>query len=171
MRPLRSSICALLALAAAGCAAGDAPNTIRVATPAFGYGSAMPATYTCASDNTSPPLGWDRFPPDAQSLVLLVEDRDDRFTHWLVYDIPTKTGGVAEGTTPEGGKVGTNDFGAAAYGGPCPEPGTRHRYLINLYALDAELGLPAGASRDQVEEAMKGHVLARGELMGTYTRR
>lgn len=171
MTKARALLGGLATCLVAACGGGDAPLTLRLATPAFGYGSGIPATYTCEADNVSPPIGWDRIPPEAQSLVLLMEDQDaDDFTHWLVYDIPTTTGGVAEKSAPQGGTVGTNDFGDVGYSGPCPPEGAGHEYMISVYALDTTLGLPPGATREQVEEAMEGHVLARGELLGTYRR-
>ena len=96
------------------------------------------------------------------------------FIHWVLYDIPAVTrelpvGVPKQGQLSDNSRQGKNDFGKIGYGGPCP-PGGTHHYVFSLYALDTTLGLPAGASRSQVESAMKGHVLARGELTGLYSR-
>lgn len=175
IRSRSASIRSVLALAAtaalAACGAAEAPLTIRIASPAFADGFGISANYACDGENRAPALGWDHLPEQTQSLVLTVVDRAaDGFTHWIVYDIPASTTGMREGGLPEGGVVGTNDFGKAEYAGPCPPAGSLHRYTWRLLALDTKLDLPAGASRKQVEEAMTGHVIARGETSGTYRR-
>ena len=104
-------------------------------------------------------------PSEAKSLVLIVDDPDapgGLFTHWLVWNIPPQTSAVGEGSAPKGVQ-GTNDFGKLGYGGPCPPSGT-HRYYFKIFALDRELDLPFGAKRGQLDGAMKGHVVAQGEL-------
>jgi Raf kinase inhibitor-like YbhB/YbcL family protein len=111
-------------------------------------------------------------PSDAKSLVLIADDPDAPsgvFTHWLVWNIPPQTNSVAEGSAPKGVR-GTNDFGKSGYGAPCPPTGA-HRYYFRVFALDRELALPSGAKRSQLEAAMKGHVIAQGELMGHYARK
>jgi len=105
-------------------------------------------------------------PPDAPA---------GTWVHWLLYDLPPSTRQLREALppTPEvagGGRQGTNDFGKTGYGGPCPPPGKPHRYFFKLYALDRKLSLKAGATKAEVEQAMKGHVLAKTEVMGRYAR-
>jgi hypothetical protein len=116
--------------------------------------------------------------PAAESLALVCDDPDaprGTWVHWVLYDLPPDLAGLPEGVPagPEpapGGTHGKNDFGRLAYGGPCPPRGNPHRYFFKLYALDARLGLAAGATKEEVLDAMQGHVLAQGELMGTYQR-
>jgi Raf kinase inhibitor-like YbhB/YbcL family protein len=147
----------------------------QLASPAFADGADIPAVYTCDGPNRSPALHWTGAPAGTQSFSLIVDDPDApirTFTHWVLFDIPATQDDLPEGFQP--GQVGTsgrNDFGRTGYGGPCPPAGT-HRYLFTLYALDVpSLGLKEGASRAEVERAMQGHVLGRGQLMGLYSRR
>ncbi len=162
-------VIALSGLALSAMAAG--PARIKITSSAFQQGENIPAKFTCDGGNHSPALQFHEIPSAARSLVLMVDDPDapgGLFTHWLLWNIDPKTTAVAEGSTA-GGVAGTNDFGKAGYGGPCPPSGT-HRYFFKIFALDRELDLPAGAKRAQVEAQMKGHVLAEGELMGRYAR-
>lgn len=128
--------------------------------------------YTCDGPNISPPLTFSEIPIEAKSLVLIVDDPDapnGTFTHWLLYDMPPSILAIPENDTPQVGKVGTNDFGNAGYSGPCPPNGTHH-YYCRLYALDVMLDLPEGAGRQEVEEAMSGHIFQDATVMGTYTK-
>jgi Raf kinase inhibitor-like YbhB/YbcL family protein len=155
--------------------------TIRLRSPAFPDGGAIPELYTCDGQDRSPPLAWSGVPEAARALALVCDDPDapsGPFTHWLLYNIPPSVHELKEGL-PAGAHVplnsgaarqGTNDFGQLGYGGPCPPSGTHH-YHFRLYALDTELALAPGANRAQGLGALKGHVLAIGKLMGTYTRR
>jgi hypothetical protein len=111
-------------------------------------------------------------PTGAKSLALIVDDPDapsGLFTHWMIWNISPQTNAVTEGNMPKG-VLGTNDFGRSDYGGPCP-PSGMHRYYFRIFALDRELDLPSGAKRSQLDAAMKGHVVAQGELMGRYSRK
>jgi hypothetical protein len=120
---------------------------------------------------------WAQVPENTQSFALIVDDPDapgKTFVHWVYFDIPGTATALPEAVPGEGqpsigGTQGANDFGQMGFGGPCP-PGGTHRYFFKLYALDTELGLEVGATKDDVLEAMKGHVLAEAELIGTYTR-
>lgn len=142
---------------------------MRVHSPAFKERKPIPTKYTCDGSDVNPPLEISDTPSGAQSMVLTFDDPDapaKTWLHWLVYDIPvTRT--IAENSVP--GTQGHNDFDRNDYGGPCP-PGGEHRYYFRLYALDTKLGLPQGASRKDVENAMKNHVVAEAELMGVYAR-
>jgi len=148
-----------------------------VQSPAFRAGSPIPARHTADGRDTSPPLSWSGVPPDAASLALVCEDPDaprGNWVHWVLYDLPPSTPGLPEGIAadrrpPTGGVSGKNDFGSLGYGGPAP-PGGTHRYFFRLYALDELLGLEPGATRAELSRAIAGHVLAEGELMGTYSR-
>jgi Raf kinase inhibitor-like YbhB/YbcL family protein len=155
---------------------------MKLESTAFSANGIIPGKYTCDGLNISPPLSWDEPPAEAQSLVLIVEDPDApgrTFVHWVVYDIPVQVRQMAEAIPRQptlldarevkGGVQGENDFGRLGYGGPCPPSGT-HRYIFKLYALDRELGLKPGATKDKAIAAMDGHILATAELMGRYTR-
>jgi len=151
-------------------AAGEA--RMKVTSSAFQESGSIPSKFTCDGSDTSPPLQIARIPSNAKSLVLVVDDPDapgGLFTHWVVWNIPPQTNLIAEGSAPKG-EQGANDFGKSGYRGPCPPPGT-HRYSFKIFALDRELELRSGAKRSQVDAAMKGHVIAQGELIGRYARK
>lgn len=147
---------------------------------AFSDQGAIPTLYTCEGRDVSPPLAWSGVPDQTQSLVLIVDDPDapdpeaPRMTwvHWVLYNLPPSTTQLAEGvmTLPEGAQMGLNDFQKTSYGGPCPPIG-RHRYFFKLYALDTVLTPPRPATKADVEQAMRGHVLAEAILVGTYQKR
>ena len=157
-------------------------NTIRIQSPAFTDGGTIPKLYTCDGKDVSPPLTWSGIPDNARSLALICEDPDaprGRWTHWVIFDIPASAKELGEGvpaqervTVTAGGEAATqgkNDFGKTGYGGPCPPSGSHH-YLFRIYALDTELGLGPRTTRQDLLRSIKGHVLAEGELMGTYSR-
>ena len=161
---------AILVAAIASFAAGGAK--MKVTSSAFQQGANIPSKFSCDGPNTSPPLQISDVPTEAKSLVLIVDDPDapnGLFTHWVVWNISPQATTIAEGSTPKGVQ-GTNDFGKSGYGGPCPPSGT-HRYYFKVFALDRELDLPVGAKRSQLDSAIKGHVIAQGELMGRYSRK
>ncbi len=161
---------AILLAAIASFAAGGAK--MKITSSAFQQGGNIPSKFTCDGANTNPPLQISDVPPEAKSLVLIVDDPDapgGLFTHWAVWNISPQTSTIAEGSTPKGVQ-GTNDFGRSGYGGPCPPSGI-HRYYFRISALDRELDLPFGAKRSQLDAAMKGHVIAQGESMGRYSRK
>jgi hypothetical protein len=127
--------------------------------------------YTCDGQDISPPLEWSGTPEGTQSLVLISDDPDapvGTWVHWVLFDLPADTNSLPEGAQ-DLGTDGNNSWRRPGYGGPCPPSGT-HRYFFKLYALDTALNLEAGASKEQVEKAMQGHILAQGELMGKYER-
>lgn len=155
---------------------------MRITSTAFEHMGAIPARFTCDGDDVSPPLAWDDVPNDTKSFVLIVDDPDApdpaapklTWVHWVVYDLPAATRALAEATTgamlPRGAREGSNDFGGQTkYGGPCPPIG-RHRYFHKLYALDTTLGDRGALSKTEVLGAMKDHVLAEAQLVGTYER-
>ena len=151
-------------------AAGGA--TMKITSSAFHEGGSIPSKFTCDGSDTSPPVQITGIPSEAKSLVLIADDPDapgGLFTHWLVWNIPPQTSSIAEGNAPKGVQ-GANDFGKSGYRGPCPPPGT-HRYSFKIFALDRELELHADAKRSQVDAAMRGHVIAQGELVGRYARK
>jgi Raf kinase inhibitor-like YbhB/YbcL family protein len=151
---------------------------IALTSPAFKEGEALPREYTGDGKDQSPPLKWGEVPRDTKSLVLLCEDPDapgGTFVHWVLFNLPPEprelpAGVPTEKELPSGARQGKNDFDKIGYGGPKPPSGQTHRYEFKLYALDQKLDLPAGATRDEVVKAMKGHVLAMGKLVGKYSR-
>src|SRR5207245_9701410 len=139
--------------------------------PAFQAGGDFPAKFTCNGANISPELQISGVANEAKSLVLIVDDPDaprGLFTHWIAWNIDPKTTRVAENGAPTAGIQGTNDFGKRIYGAPCPPSGT-HRYFFKIFALDIKLDLKPSARRAELDAAMRGHVLAQGELMGRYS--
>lgn len=148
-------------------------------SPQWSGGSEIPRQYTCDGADISPPLEWSTAPEGTKSFSLVTEDPDapgGTFFHWVLYDLPAAARGLPENVSPQkdlpdGARQGRNSFGKIGYGGPCPPPGPAHRYFFRLYALDKKLDLPAGAGREELDRAMKGHVLAETELMGRYKRR
>jgi Raf kinase inhibitor-like YbhB/YbcL family protein len=151
---------------------------LQVTSSAFRDGQAIPKSFTADGTNASPPLQWGDPPDGTKAFALTAEDPDaprGTWTHWVLFDLPADKRSLGEGVPPDGSlpdgtRQGGNDFGKLGYGGPSPPAGKPHRYYFKLYALDAPLNLPPGATRKQVLAAMEGHVLAEGQLMGTYGR-
>ena len=149
---------------------------LQLASTAFADGQPIPRQHAFADQNLSPPLQWSGAPPATKSLALICDDPDapmGTWVHWVIYDLPPDTAGLAEGVAkspelPNGAKQGVNDFKRIGYGGPAPPPGKPHRYFFKLYALDTKTDLKPGATKNDLVKAMKGHVLAEGQLMGTY---
>jgi Raf kinase inhibitor-like YbhB/YbcL family protein len=144
-------------------------KTLTVKSPAFESNKLIPAKYTCDGEEVNPPLTIEGAPEGTKSLVLVIDDPDaaaGTWNHWLVWNIPP-TRKIEEDTVP--GIQGVNTSGKRAYGGPCPPSGT-HRYFFKVYALDAKLNSNPNSRKDDVEKAMEGHILAKGELMGLYRR-
>jgi Raf kinase inhibitor-like YbhB/YbcL family protein len=149
----------------------NAASSISITSSSFQAGGDFPAKFTCDGTNVSPALQIGGVPNEAKSLVLIVDDPDaprGLFTHWIIWNIDPKTTRVAENSAPAAGVQGTNDFGKRNYGGPCPPSGT-HRYFFKIFALDTKLELKPNARRAELDAAMRGHVLAQGELMGRYS--
>jgi Raf kinase inhibitor-like YbhB/YbcL family protein len=147
-------------------------------SPQFTEGSDIPRHLTCDGEDVSPELRWDGTPANTKSFSLVTEDPDapvGTFIHWVIYNLPENTKELSENLPkqkelPNGARQGRNGFGNFGYGGPCPPRGPAHRYFFRLYALDRKLDLAPGASRGELDKAMKGHVLAQAELMGRYKR-
>jgi Raf kinase inhibitor-like YbhB/YbcL family protein len=155
-----------------------AKMAIEITSAAFEDGDAIPARYTCDGPDVSPPLSWESVPDDTRGLALIADDPDapsGTFVHWVIYNLPPDTRGLLEDvpnrqTLPDGAAQGVNGAGSVGYIGPCP-PGGTHRYFFKIYALDTEIGLGGGATKEEALDAIEGHVLAEGQLMGTYRRR
>jgi hypothetical protein len=153
---------------------------LQLTSAAFAPGGEIPIRHTCQGEDRSPPLAWSGVPTNAKSLVLIVDDPDAPdpaapkmvYVHWVLYNLPPSITALPEAVArlPAGTGQGLNDWHRTGYGGPCPPIG-RHRYFHKLYALDTvlpDLGTPTKAA---LEAAMKGHVLAQAELVGTYQKR
>ena len=151
---------------------------LPLSSTAFKDGDSIPARYTCAGQDISPPLAWEEPPQNTGSFALIVDDPDASagvFTHWVLFNLKATVRELGEGVpAPERIKneaiEGKSDFNMIGYGGPCPPPGKVHHYRFTIYALDRPLDLPRGASRQQLLDAIKGHILAQGQLTGTYQR-
>jgi Raf kinase inhibitor-like YbhB/YbcL family protein len=157
--------------------------SLTITSPAFAHHGAIPVRYTCEAEDVSPALEWTGAPPGTKSFALIVDDPDAPdpaapkrvYVHWVVYDMePSSTGlpeGVKADAEPNGGRQGQNDNNTIGFMGPCPPIG-RHRYFFKLYALDTALGDALDdigvVTKADVERAMRGHVLAEAELIGTY---
>jgi Raf kinase inhibitor-like YbhB/YbcL family protein len=174
---LITGFCLLVGSHASGQTKGGQDMTIKVMSTAFSEGGIIPKQYTCDGKDVSPPLTWSGVPDGAKSIALICDDPDapgGTWVHWVLFNLPPKTEGLAEGvasskTIENGGKHGTNDFRKFGYGGPCP-PGGTHRYYFKVYALDTLLDLDPGVTKADLLKAMKGHILAEGQLMGRYKR-
>jgi Raf kinase inhibitor-like YbhB/YbcL family protein len=145
---------------------------------AFQANQPIPKKYTCDGSDTSVPLTWTDPPAGAKSFALICDDPDapgKTWVHWVLFDIPGDTKELAEGIPGKqkldnGAVQGKNDFGKVGYGGPCPPPGPAHHYHFKLYALADQVRLNPGATKQQLLDAMKGHILGQIELVGTYKR-
>ncbi len=143
---------------------------MKLSSPEFNEGEFIPKKYSCEGADISPPLNISGAPEDAKSLALIVDDPDapsGTWVHWVVWNI-MPSWQIGEGSVPEGGMQGKNDFGKMNYGGPCPPSGPAHRYYFKLYALDTELELSPGATKEELLSAMEGHILAQAQIMGKY---
>jgi len=142
-------------------------ETMQITSNEFEHNGFIPRKFTCQGRDISPPLTIDNIPQGTRTFALIVDDPDapmGTWVHWVVFNIsPAKE--ILEGTIP--GTQGINDFGKRNYGGPCPPSGT-HRYFFKLYALDSELKVPEGLTKEELERAMEDHILAQAELIGLY---
>jgi Raf kinase inhibitor-like YbhB/YbcL family protein len=151
---------------------------MKLTSNAFAPGADIPVRFTCSGEDVSPGLTWTDGPAGTQSFALIMDDPDapsGTFTHWVLFDLPPQTRQLRENVSkaeelPGGGRQGRNDFRRVGYGGPCPPPGKPHRYFFKLYALDSKLNLKPGATKGEVEAAMKGHILQQADLIGKFKR-
>lgn len=144
------------------------PNIMQLISPAFKNHEELPVEFTCDGAGLHPPLEFSDAPSETQSLVLIMEDPDapnGTFDHWIVFNLPAQT----KNLTNSPGLSGRNSAGRTGYVGACP-PSGQHRYIFHLYALDIILDLKAGASRQEIEQVMSGHVLDQAELQSSYRR-
>lgn len=153
---------------------------MKLTSTAFAHEAEIPLLYTCEGRDLAPPLAWSGAPAGTRSFALIVDDPDApdpaapkmTWVHWVLYDLPASAHGLPEGgkPLPAGAREGLNDWKRTGYGGPCPPIG-RHRYFFKLYALDTLLGDLATPTKAKLEQAMRGHVLAQAELIGTYQKK
>jgi len=151
---------------------------ISMSSDAFKAGTSLPVEQTCDGEECSPALLWEGLPDSTRFITLIADDSDapgQTFVHWVFYNIPADSTGLPAAvpknkTLDDGSLQGNNDFGRIGYNGPCPPPGKPHRYFFKVYALDITLSLKSGATKSQLEAAMSGHILAKGEMIGKYGR-
>ncbi|MFH1316670.1 MAG: YbhB/YbcL family Raf kinase inhibitor-like protein [Candidatus Woesearchaeota archaeon] len=146
-------------------------DDLIISSPAFENNGEIPSKYTCDGDDVNPPLDIEGIPDGTKELVLIVDDPDapvGNWDHWVVINIPPDLSTIEENSVP--GTELKNDFKKTSWGGPCP-PGGTHRYFFKVYALDIELNLGASSDKKDVESEMEEHILAKGELIGVYSRR
>jgi len=169
----------LLSFGGAMAQKGGETMNFAISTSAFREGETIPRQYTCDGADLSPPLQWEGIPAEAKGFAIIMDDPDapaGTFTHWVIYDIPADTNTLPEGLArdpdlPNGIKQGTTSFRRTGYGGPCPPPGRPHRYFFTIYALDIQTtGLGPKASKHDVENRIKGHIIGKAIVMGKYGR-
>jgi Raf kinase inhibitor-like YbhB/YbcL family protein len=145
---------------------------LSLTSESFTHGDPIPSRHARDGANTTPSLSWSGLPEGTRSIAVICEDPDapsGNFVHWVAWGIDAGADGLAEGDSAP--REGRNGFGGSGYEGPAPPPGHgSHRYFFRVHALDVEPVLDAGASREELEAAIEGHVLASSELMGTYER-
>jgi len=148
---------------------------LTLISPDIKQGKPIPEIHSLKAGNKPPKLSWSGAPEGTESFVLIVDDPDapgKTWVHWVVFNIPADMTSVPnllrKKELPNGIKQGKTDFKEIGYDGPYPPFGPAHRYFFKVYALDTTLDIPAGSTKAAVEKAMKGHVVAQGEIMGTY---
>jgi Raf kinase inhibitor-like YbhB/YbcL family protein len=168
----------MLAFAGSSASSPDGGKTMTISSPSFSNGGDIAKKFTCDGADVSPQLLWTDAPAGTKAFALLSDDPDapvGNWNHWVLWNLLPTASGLPEGTSkearlPDGSQQGHNDFRKTGYNGPCPPPGKPHRYYFKLFALDAKLELKPGASKKELEAAMKGHILAQAEWMGRYGR-
>jgi Raf kinase inhibitor-like YbhB/YbcL family protein len=182
--PLKTTALLLSLTAVTGCHGAKGPElgaespSIQLTTTAFHDGDRIPGAFTCDGANTSPALAWSDPPAATKTFALVMDDPDapmGTFVHWVIYNLPPTARSLpaAEPTQAklsDGSLQGKNNFPGTGYGGPCPPGHSEHHYRFIVYAVDSVLPLQSGATKGQVEDALKGHIVARGKLTGRYSR-
>jgi len=157
---------------------GGPGQKLTLKSSAFTEGKTIPVKYTCDGKNISPEVQWSNVPDGTKSFALILDDPDapsKTWVHWVLFNIPASQHELKEDLPAKkeldsGATFGINDFGDVAYGGPCPPNGPAHQYVLKLYALDTKLDLKPGATKPQVLQAMKGHIIEQTELKEKYKR-
>jgi Raf kinase inhibitor-like YbhB/YbcL family protein len=151
----------------------SAMDTLKITSPAFQNNGHITSKYTCDGEDIDPPLMIENCPQGAKSIAIIVDDPDAPvgiWVHWVIWNIAPNVKEIKENTVPQGAVEGMNDFGKHSYGGPCPPSGT-HRYFFKVYALDTMFSISPNSNKADLEKAMKGHILAQGQIIGLYKRR
>lgn len=146
---------------------------MKILSSAFQNNQYIPSKYTCQGQDINPPLKFSEIPDNAKSLVVICDDPDapsKTWVHWLVFNIDPKETEIKEGSKFKTGIEDITDFGRAGYGGPCP-PSGKHRYFFKLYALDIVLNIDGNVKKENIEEAMEGHILEKAELIGLFQKK
>lgn len=144
---------------------------MKIKSLAFQPNGRIPKKYTGEGENVSPPLQFENIPEGTESLALIVDDPDapmGTFDHWILWNIDPSRTKFSEGESE--GIPGVNHYKENCYKGPMPPPGPVHRYFFKLFALDTELNLKIGATKEELQDAMEGHIIEKAELIGTYSR-
>ena len=158
--------------------AQSAEKDVKLSSSAFKEGELIPVKYTCDGENISPPLAWTWYPKRTQSFALIADDPDapmGTWVHWVIYNIPAHINSLEENiaktdTLGQGIMQGITDFRKPGYGGPCP-PGGTHHYYFKIYALDIMPDVEPGLTKAELLKIMKGHIIAKGQLVGKYKRK
>jgi Raf kinase inhibitor-like YbhB/YbcL family protein len=148
-------------------------RALKISSPAFDNNGKIPGKYTCDGTNINPPLKIEAVPQEAKSLAVVFDDRDapgGSYVHWILWNIDPSAKEIRENSVPDGAIQGMNDFKKRNYGGPCP-PSRPHRYVFRVYALDTLLDLDPNATKAGLEKKIKGHVLAQGQLTGSFKKK
>jgi Raf kinase inhibitor-like YbhB/YbcL family protein len=154
----------------------QATDSLRLTSSSFEADAAIPAKYTCDGEDVAPALSWTDPPAATKGFALVMDDPDapnKTVVHWVIYDMPASTRKLPEAVPkeaklPDGSLQGQNTHGKTGYSGPCPPPGVVHHYFFKLYALDKSTGLKPGATKGQLEAAIKGRILAKAQLIGRF---
>lgn len=181
MMPMRRRLKFVICALAFFCVAPVLPlaaQSFSIASSAFSPDQTIPKKFTCRGEDVSPQLSWEGAPSGTKSFALIVDDPDapaGTWVHWVLFNIPANVMALPEGVEKKEQVAnhaiqGKNDFRKIGYGGPCPPAGKAHRYFLKLYALDSVLSLKAGATKAELESAMKGHILSQAQLVGRYGR-
>ena len=147
-------------------------SKIKLTSEVFEDNQSIPKKYGCGGENINPPLSIDNIPTGTKSLALIIDDPDasrEDWVHWLVWNISPETSQIEEDSVPVNSVQGINDYNINKYDGPCPPSGI-HRYFFKLYALDIMLDFDANNKKEDLENAMKGHVLGQTVLIGLYSK-
>ena len=154
----------------------QATDTLQLTSSSFEADAAIPAKYTCDGEDASPALAWNDPPAATKGFALVMDDPDapnKTVVHWVIYDLPAATRKLPEAVPkeaklPDGSLQGRNSHGNLGYSGPCPPKGVVHHYFFKLFALDKSTGLKPKATKPELEAAIKGHILAKAQLIGRF---
>ncbi|MHA1966981.1 MAG: YbhB/YbcL family Raf kinase inhibitor-like protein [Candidatus Hodarchaeales archaeon] len=156
--------------------AEESENPFSITSPVFNDSAYMPSEYSCEGSDVNPKLEISYIPNETQSLALIMDDPDTErmlgyvWVHWLLWNISPTIIVIEKDSVPPNAVVGRNSQGQSSYQGPCPPEGSTHHYYFRLYALDIDINLPSGSTKEELLEAMDGHIIAQTHLIGRYRR-